>query len=350
MLKESVMFDKRSDYLYDLPEELIAQQPAEKRDASRLLVVDRSKDSLKHKVFSDLPGYLREGDILVMNDTRVIPARLIGKRPTGGEVELFLLHPVDATTWVCLAKPAKRLKPGGKVLFDGGVEAEILAYGEEGRRTVSFQVPYGEFRAFLDDVGKTPLPPYIQREPEKKDRDRYQTVYAHHDGAVAAPTAGLHFTPELLAGLEEKGIQTARLTLHVGIGTFRPVSVENLEDHVMDRERYIVTTETADQINQARANGGRIVAVGTTSVRTLETITDDKGIVHPGEGEAGLFIRPPYRFKAVDALLTNFHLPGSTLLMLVSALAGRDRILVAYQEAVRQQYRFFSYGDAMFIQ
>jgi len=338
----------RSDYLYDLPQELIAQTPAEKRDASRLLVLKRESGVREHRRFSDLPGYLMPGDVLVINDTRVIPARLIGHRPTGGEVELLLLEPRDGGAWECLAKPAKRLRIGEEVLLPEGRKAVILAEGEEGRRIVRFE-PEDGWRDWLDRAGSMPLPPYIQRPAEVGDRDRYQTVFAEHDGAVAAPTAGLHFTDEMLNNLQDKGVRIARLTLHVGIGTFRPVSVENVEQHKMDSERYEVSETAAKTVNEARAAGGRIVAVGTTSTRTLETVTDEHGIVRAGSGATDIFIRPPYRFKAVDALVTNFHLPGSTLIMLVSALAGREQILETYAEAVREKYRFFSYGDAMLI-
>lgn len=342
------MSDRRSDYLYDLPEELIAQTPADRRDASRLLVLDRERGDLAHRSFRDLPLYLREGDVLVVNDTRVIPARLQGHRPTGGQVELLLLEPVEDNVWWTLAKPAKRLKVGEKVLFEGERQAEVLDIGEEGRRAVRF-TPAEGFREWLEQTGSTPLPPYISRAPESGDRDRYQTVYAAHEGAVAAPTAGLHFTDGMLDELRSQGVEIARLTLHVGIGTFRPVSVEDVSRHKMDEERYVVSEEAAGAINRARASGGRLVAVGTTVVRTIESVADEGGTVHPGTGRTALFIRPPYAFKAVDALLTNFHLPGSTLIMLVSALAGRENVLHAYSEAVEKRYRFFSYGDAMLV-
>lgn len=338
----------RSDYLYDLPEELIAQEPAQRRDASRLMLLDRASGELNHQHFRDVPELLSPGDLLVLNDTRVIPARLRGKRPTGGDIELLLLEPAGEGRWITLAKPAKRLREGERVLLPEGREAIVEAVGEEGRRTVRFE-PLEEWDAWLWRNGSMPLPPYIQREVEASDRERYQTVYAEHKGAVAAPTAGLHFTDELLGELESKGIGNARLTLHVGIGTFRPVSVEDVRDHRMDAERYIVNKETAQKINDTKKNGGRIVAVGTTAVRTLESISDEEGMVHPGSDATDIFIRPPYRFKTIDALITNFHLPGSTLIMLVSALAGRETILRAYKEAVRERYRFFSYGDAMLI-
>ncbi|MFH0883184.1 MAG: tRNA preQ1(34) S-adenosylmethionine ribosyltransferase-isomerase QueA [bacterium] len=342
------MSDRRSDYLYDLPEELIAQKPAEQRDASRLLVLHRETGEREHRTFHDLTEFMRENDVLVINDTRVIPARLIGHRPTGGEVELLLLEPRGEGRWECLAKPAKRVKAGSTVELPEGRCAVVVEEGEEGRRIVRFE-PEDGWRDWLDRAGSMPLPPYIRRDPVDEDRERYQAVYAEHDGAVAAPTAGLHFTPATFVALTARGVKIARLTLHVGIGTFRPVMVENVAEHLMDDERYEVSEAAARTINEARKNGGRIIAVGTTSVRTLETVSDERGIIHPGHGATGIFIRPPYRFKAVDALLTNFHLPGSTLIMLVSAFAGRERILETYAEAVRERYRFFSYGDAMLI-
>ncbi|MDP8208549.1 MAG: tRNA preQ1(34) S-adenosylmethionine ribosyltransferase-isomerase QueA [Candidatus Electryonea clarkiae] len=340
--------DKRSDYLYNLPENLIAQEPLTRRDSSRLLVLNRGSELLKHDRFFNIASYLRKGDVLVINDTRVIPARLIGKRSTGGKVEIFLLRELEELTWECLVKPAKRLKRGQVVLFPGGVSAEIIEIAEEGRRIVHFNTG-GKFHDWLEKNGQTPLPPYIKRQPVVDDMERYQTIYADHNGAVAAPTAGLHFADSIFDELKQKGIIIARITLHVGIGTFRPVSVEDLRNHVMDKEVFEVNTTEAGKINEAKQSGGRIIAVGTTVVRTLETVTNDEGKIIPQQGEANLFIRPPYRYKAVDALITNFHLPGSTLLMLVSALAGRDRILEAYDEAVREKYRFFSYGDAMLI-
>ncbi len=349
------MSQYRSDYLYDLPEELIAQTPAGQRDTSRLLVMNRETGELRHRHFGDIREHLRPGDALVINDTRVIPARLIGRRPTGGKVELLLLEPLSHTSWQVLAKPARRCPVGEEILFPGDWRAVVTGEGEAGRRVVDFEPAQpssdaGDFRTWLHEVGQVPLPPYINRAPEREDLERYQTVYAAHDGAVAAPTAGLHFTDELLLQLEESGVQTVRITLHVGIGTFRPVSVEDVSDHRMDYERYTVSEAAAKTMNSARERGGRIVAVGTTSVRTLETVTDERGEVHAGSGATDLFIRPPYRFKAVDALLTNFHLPGSTLLMRVSAFAGRENILAAYGEAVKKRYRFFSYGDAMFLE
>ncbi len=342
------MSNRRSDYLYDLPEKLIAQHPADRRDGSRLLVLHRDSGAREHRTFRDLPGFLRKNDVLVINDTRVIPARLIGRRPSGGEIELLLLEPLGEGCWECLTKPAKRVKTGSTVELPEGRRAIVLEEREEGRRVVRFE-PEDGWRDWLERAGAMPLPPYIRRKAADEDRERYQTVYAERDGAVAAPTAGLHFTQEIFDDLAARGVNIARLTLHVGIGTFRPVMVENVAEHRMDQERYGVSNEAARTINEARKHGGRIVAVGTTCVRTLETISGDDGIVHAGHGATGVFIRPPYRFKAVDVLLTNFHLPGSTLIMLVSAFAGREQILEAYAEAVREKYRFFSYGDAMLI-
>lgn len=340
--------DKKSDYLYDLPESQIAQTPLDRRDSSRLLVYHLHSGKVVHTQFHHLVDFLDENDIVVVNDTRVIPARLIGHRDTGGEVELLLLEETEANHWLCLAKPAKRLKKGATVSFPGKMQATILTEGEEGRRVVTFSQD-GNFWNWLEEHGRPPLPPYIKRPPVAQDVDRYQTVYASEPGAVAAPTAGLHFTPELLARIREKGVRTTEITLHVGIGTFRPVTTENLADHRMDEERYHVSSESAQAMNRARKNGGKIIAVGTTVVRTLESVTDEKGTVHPGNGRSALFIRPPYRFKAVDAMITNFHLPGSTLIVLVSSLMGREETLRVYNEAVSLGYRFFSYGDAMLI-
>lgn len=340
--------DRRSDYLYHLPERLIAQEPLDQRDFSRLLVLRKETGEVEHRYFRDLPEYLEQGDALVLNNTRVIPARLLGNRPTGGEIELLLLEQQDELTWECLAKPAKRLKIGETVQFPGNQLAEVLEIGEEGRRIVRFsdEVDFGKW---LEDTGSTPLPPYIRRSPDQGDRNRYQTIYARHNGAVAAPTAGLHFTPELLDNLSRKGIGRVEITLHVGIGTFRPVTVENLVEHKMDSERYIVEKDQTDILNGVRSDGKRVVAVGTTVVRTLESVAESSGRIIPGEGKADLFIRPPYKYKAIDALVTNFHLPGSTLMMLVSAFAGYENIRNAYDIAVREDYRFFSYGDAMLI-
>jgi S-adenosylmethionine:tRNA ribosyltransferase-isomerase len=350
-----------SDFDYDLPPELIAQRPPERRGESRLLVIPRQGGPLQHRAFADLPGYLRPGDCLVLNDTKVLPARLIGRRATGGQVELLLLRPLGGGLWEALGKPARRLRVGERVSFGGGhaegptsvgpqaLTAEIVGVGDEGLRTVRLEHE-GDLLPLLEQVGQMPLPPYIRREhPETEDRARYQTVYADRPGAVAAPTAGLHFTDELLGRIEAMGVTTARLTLHVGLGTFRPMAVERLADHVMHAEWYRVPPPAAATINQARQTGGRIVAVGTTVVRTLETVVGDTGLIGPGEGTTDLFITPGFQFRAVDALLTNFHLPRSSLLVLVSAFAGRERILEAYHEAIAHGYRFYSYGDATLI-
>ncbi|MDR3562718.1 MAG: tRNA preQ1(34) S-adenosylmethionine ribosyltransferase-isomerase QueA [Negativicutes bacterium] len=336
-----------SDFDYHLPEELIAQQPADIRDHSRLLVLDRTTGALSHRLFFDLPQYLAAGDTLVFNDTRVIPARLIGiKAGTGAKVEVFLLHRLDADRWEALVKPGRKLRPGTMVEFNAELSCEILAVTDFGGRIVRF-VFDGIFEEILDQLGETPLPPYIHA--KLADKERYQTVYARERGSAAAPTAGLHFTPELLAGLKEKGVNLAFVTLHVGLGTFRPVSVDDVTSHKMHREFYSVPAETADIVNRTRARGGRIIAVGTTAVRTLETASAS-GVLEAGSGWTEIFIYPGYEFKMVDALVTNFHLPKSTLLMLISALAGRDKVLAAYREAVAQQYRFFSFGDAMLIE
>ncbi|MGI6527742.1 MAG: tRNA preQ1(34) S-adenosylmethionine ribosyltransferase-isomerase QueA [Caldicoprobacterales bacterium] len=337
-----------ADFDYDLPEELIAQTPLEKRDESRLLVYHRCSKRLEHRVFRDIIEYLVPGDCLVINDTKVLPARLLGHREdTGGRMEFVLLSREQDDTWRVLVKPGKRARIGTRFVFGNGLlQAEVLSVTEEGGRIVRFFFD-GIFEEVLDKAGTMPLPPYIHE--ELKDQNRYQTVYAMYKGSAAAPTAGLHFTPELLHQLKETGVQIARVTLHVGLGTFRPVKSEMIQDHVMHKEVYDVSQDAADRINEAKRQGSRIVAVGTTSLRTLESIADDKGFVKPGKGETGIFIYPGYQFKVVDALITNFHLPKSTLLMLVSALAGRDQILQAYQEAIHHRYRFFSFGDAMFI-
>ena len=340
--------DHLSNYQYDLPEEMIAQEPASRRDASRLLVLYRGATRILHRRFTDLTAHIRPGDVLVLNDTRVIPARLIGHRRTGGKVELLLLKEIGRSTWECLAKPARKLDKGEIIHLAKNRTATVLASREQGRRTIRFE-PLEGLRAWLEFTGSPPLPPYIRRLPKPEDRKRYQTIYAAHNGAVAAPTAGLHFTGSMLKTIENRGIDIAHITLHVGIGTFQPVTTDNLDEHRMDPEWYEVKRDQAERINRARRAGGRVVAVGTTVVRTLETVADKNGVVHPGRGESGLFIRPPYRFKAVDALLTNFHLPGSTLIMLVSAFAGRRQVLSAYGEAITERYRFFSYGDAMLI-
>jgi S-adenosylmethionine:tRNA ribosyltransferase-isomerase len=338
-----------ADFDYHLPPELIAQHPAARRDGSRMLVLARDGEGVSHRLFSDFPALLRPGDVLVINDTRVIPARLLGRKPTGAEVEIFLLNPLAGDLWRCLVNPGRKLRPGDRVLFGETMAAEIVDRHADGSRSVRFAHD-GDFQTALEKVGHIPLPPYIHRAgDEPEDRERYQTVYAAQPGAVAAPTAGLHFTPELLAAVEARGARLARITLHVGIGTFRPVTAELAEEHRMEAERYEISPEAAALITGARP-GGRIFAVGTTSVRTLESAWDDEiNGIRAGSAWTSLYIRPGYAFRAVDALLTNFHLPKSTLLMLVSAFAGRERVLAAYAEAVREGYRFYSYGDCMVI-
>ena len=340
---------KTSDFDYDLPQELIAQTPMEPRDHSRLLVAHVQTGVREHKHFYDVIDYLRPGDALVINETRVIPARLLGvKEGTGGAVEVLLLRRENATDWEALVRPGKRLKPGAVCSFgDGLLRCEILdTVAETGGRRVRFRFE-GVFEELLDRLGEMPLPPYIHE--KLQDKERYQTVYAKAEGSAAAPTAGLHFTPELLRRIRDKGVTIVPVLLHVGLGTFRPVSEENVDDHVMHSEFYQVTQEAADTLNRVRASGGRIVCVGTTSVRTLETVADDGGVIHPGSGETAIFIKPGVKIKAVDALITNFHLPQSTLLMLVSTLMGREFALDTYREAVAMRYRFFSFGDAMLI-
>ena len=339
---------KTSDFYFDLPEELIAQDPLEDRSASRLLVLNKETGETEHKIFRDIVNLINPGDCLVLNNTRVIPARLLGvKEDTGAHVEVFLLKKLTKDTWETLVKPGKKLKPGARVIFgDGLLKATILDTMEEGARKVLFEYD-GIFEEVLDKLGEMPLPPYITH--KLKDRDRYQTVYARYDGSAAAPTAGLHFTNELLAELEAKGVRIAYVTLHVGLGTFRPVKVDDVTNHHMPSEHYVVTEEAADIINSTKANGGRVICVGTTSCRTIESASDDTGKVIPGESDTQIFIYPGYSFKVLDALITNFHLPESTLVMLVSALAGKDNIMKAYREAIDLKYRFFSFGDAMFI-
>ncbi len=339
---------KTSDFYYDLPEELIAQKPVYPRDSSRLMVIDRKKDTIEHRIFRDVIEYLNPGDVLVVNETRVIPARLYGvKAETGGAIEFLLLKRLNLTDWEVILKPGKRAKPGAEFIFgEGKLKATILSIGEDGGRTVRFTWD-GVFEEILDELGQMPLPPYIHERLE--DRNRYQTVYAKTDGSAAAPTAGLHFTPELLDRIREKGIDVVPVLLHVGLGTFRPVKEENVDDHHMHSEYYEVTEEQAKRINAARNGGGRVICVGTTSVRTLETVADDSGVIHAGSGFTQIFIKPGVRIKAVDALITNFHLPESTLLMLVSAFIGRETALKAYETAVKERYRFFSFGDAMLI-
>ena len=335
-----------SDFDYYLPEELIAQQPVEIRDQSRLLVLDRDANAITHRQFYCLPEYLHAGDTLVFNDTRVIPARLIGsKADSGGKAEIFLLSRLSKNRWEALVKPGKKLRPGTMVTFGDGLSCEILEATDFGGRIVRF-IFEGVFEEILDRLGETPLPPYIHA--KLADKERYQTVYARERGSAAAPTAGLHFTEKLLTQLREKGVNMAFITLHVGLGTFRPVSVPDITTHKMHREFYTISPESADIINNTKAAGGRVVAVGTTAVRTLETVAIN-GQVQAGSGWTSIFVYPGYSFKVVDALITNFHLPKSTLLMLVSAFAGREKTLAAYSEAVSEKYRFFSFGDAMLI-
>ncbi len=338
----------KSDYSFELPRELIAQDPLEERSSSRLLVLDKRTGAVSHHVFREVGDFLRPGDCLVLNDTRVIPARLLGEREgTGAHVELLLLKRKSGDVWETLVRPGKKCRPGTRLTFgDGMLKAEILDTVEEGNRLVRFDYE-GIFEEVLDRLGEMPLPPYITH--KLQDRNRYQTVYARHEGSAAAPTAGLHFTKELLDRLEGKGIGIAYVTLHVGLGTFRPVKEENVLEHHMHTEHYEVSREAADTINRTKAQGGRIVCVGTTSCRTLESAADESGLVQPGSGDTDIFIYPGYRFRVLDALITNFHLPESTLIMLVSALAGREHVLAAYEEAVRERYRFFSFGDAMLI-
>ncbi len=339
---------KTSDFYYELPEELIAQHPIKNREESRLLILDKDTGNIEHRKFKDIIDYLNEGDCLVLNDTKVIPARLFGNREGKDEkIEFLLLKNIEGNRWETLVKPGKKVRPGRKILFgDGLLVANVLSIEEGGTRIVEFHYD-GIFEEVLDRLGEMPLPPYIKEKLE--DRDRYQTVYAKHEGSAAAPTAGLHFTKELLNQIEEKKVNIAYLTLHVGLGTFRPVKVENIEEHHMHSEYYELNEEAAEKINLTKKNGGRIIAVGTTSVRTLETIATLKGKILPHKGWTDIFIYPGYKFKAVDCLITNFHLPESTLLMLVSAFAGREKILKAYNVAVENRYRFFSFGDAMFI-
>ena len=336
-----------SDFYYDLPEELIAQTPIEKRDESRLMVLNRDKQTIEHKTFKDIIDYLEPGDCLVRNNTKVIPARLYGKKATGAKIEFLLLNRIEGDIWECIVRPGHKLKPGTEVEFDEGIlKGTVLDIMPGGTRKVEFKFE-GIFNEILDQIGLMPLPPYIHE--SLKDKDRYQTVYAKYDGSAAAPTAGLHFTPELFEKIKAKGIEVANVTLHVGIGTFRPVKVENVEEHHMHSEHFYIKQEDVDKINTAKKNGKRVIAVGTTSCRVLETIADENGMVKATEGDTQIFIYPGYKYKCLDGLVTNFHLPESTLIMLVSALAGRDYIMKAYNEAVKERYRFFSFGDAMLI-
>lgn len=339
---------KVSDFDYELPQELIAQVPIKDRSASRLMVLNRENKTIEDKIFKDIIAYLKPGDCLVRNNTKVIPARLYGiKEETGVHIEFLLLKRIEGDIWEVMVHPGRRLKIGTKVIFgEGLLKAEILEMMEGGNRKVKFEYE-GIFNEILDQIGLMPLPPYIKEKLD--DKSRYQTVYAKYEGSAAAPTAGLHFTEELLKKIKEKGIEIANVTLHVGIGTFRPVKVENIEEHDMHSEHYYIKPEDAEKINNTKKNGGRIIAVGTTSCRVLESVADENGLVKETEGDTSIFIYPGYKFKCIDCLITNFHLPESTLIMLVSALAGKDYIMKAYKHAVEEKYRFFSFGDAMFI-
>ena len=339
---------KTSDFYYDLPEELIAQDPLENRSDSRLMVLDKGTGAVSHHVFREIVDYLNPGDCLVINDTKVIPARLIGEREgTGAKIEVLLLKRKTGDVWETLVKPGRKAKPGTRIQFGGGLlVGEVMDIVDEGNRLIRFEFE-GIFEEILDQLGQMPLPPYITH--QLKDKDRYNTVYATHSGSAAAPTAGLHFTPELLKTIEEKGIDIARVTLHVGLGTFRPVKVDDVENHHMHSEFYMIDEEAAEKINRAKENGKRVICVGTTSCRTIESAADENGRLKPCSGWTEIFIYPGYQFKILDCLITNFHLPESTLIMLVSALAGKEHVLAAYEEAVKERYRFFSFGDAMFI-
>lgn len=335
------------DYYYDLPEKFIAQTPLAKRDSSKLLMLNKETGEIKHEVFHNIINYLNKGDCLVLNDSRVLPARLLGVREdTGSPMEFLLLSRKDKDIWEVIVRPGKRAKPGRRFIFGNELKAEVLDIVNDGNRLVRFEYE-GIFEEVLDRLGEMPLPPYITE--KLQDRERYQTVYSKNDGSAAAPTAGLHFTKELLAKIEEKGVNIAYVTLHVGLGTFRPVKVEKIEEHKMHSEFYELDEVNAQIINNTRKNGGKVISVGTTSTRTIETIADENGVLKPSTGWTDIFIYPPYKFKAIDKLITNFHLPESTLLMLVSSLAGRENILNAYEEAKNNDYRFFSFGDAMFI-
>ena len=340
---------KRSEFFYNLPKELIAQTPIEPRDSSRMLVMHKATGELEHKIFRDVTDYLKPGDCLILNNSRVLPARLLGRRlPGGGACEVLLLIDRGEKTWECIVRPGKHLRKGAKMQFGGGeLTAEVVDVLPDGNRMVRFDYE-GIFLETLERLGKMPLPPYIKE--ELADQERYQTVYSKVEGSAAAPTAGLHFTPELLERIRAKGVTIVPVTLHVGLGTFRPVQVEDVDKHVMHSEWYQVTEEAANTLNAIRASGGRLICVGTTSVRTIETVATEDGIVHPGAGDTAIFIYPGKKIKAVDALITNFHLPQSTLLMLVSTFMGRETALDVYREAVQKKYRFFSFGDAMFIE
>ncbi len=339
---------KTSDFKFDLPEELIAQEPLKERSSSRLLVLDKKTGEIQHKTFKDLKNYLKKGDCLVINNTRVLPARLIGERKgTGARVEILLLARKEIDVWEVLVNPGKKARTGDIISFGlGKLEAEIIEVVEGGNRIVKFTFE-GVFENVLEELGEMPLPPYITH--KLKDKERYQTVYAEHEGSAAAPTAGLHFTPEILKEIEEAGIKIAHVTLHVGLGTFRPVKVEDVLEHEMHSEYYVVEKEQAEIINETKKSGGRIFSVGTTTTRTLESVTDENGVVKAGSGWTKIFIYPGYKFNAVDCLITNFHLPESTLIMLVAAIAGKENVLLAYESAIAEKYRFFSFGDAMLI-
>ena len=339
---------RKSDFYFDLPEELIAQTPLERRDSSRLLHLDKTTGELEHRHFYELLDYLREGDCMVFNDSRVLPARLIGSRPTGGSVELVLLRDLGEGRWECLSRPGRKTKPGTEILFGNGeLKATVESVAEGGNRIVRFAYE-GIFLEVLERLGKMPLPPYIKE--ELQDSERYQTVYSREIGSAAAPTAGLHFTKELMEKIAAKGVKLCYVTLHVGLGTFRPVKAEEIEDHEMHSEFCIIPEETARIVSETKKKGGRVIAVGTTSCRTLESFAGEDGSLPATSGWTNIFIYPGYTFKCIDALVTNFHLPESTLIMLVSALAGREHVLHAYEEAVKERYRFFSFGDAMFIE
>ncbi|MBQ1711751.1 MAG: tRNA preQ1(34) S-adenosylmethionine ribosyltransferase-isomerase QueA [Firmicutes bacterium] len=339
-----------SDFDYYLPDELIAQRPADKRDACRLLVIHRDTGLLEHRHFSDILEYLKPGDCLVFNDSRVIPARIFGtRRGTGAKVEFLLSKKIEVNIWETLVRPGRRCKTGDIIDFESGLSAEIKGYSEDGTRIAEFSCE-GNFEETLEHIGSMPLPPYITRKSDESDRENYQNVYAKENGSVACATAGLHWTPELIRAAEAKGVKTAYVTLHVGIGTFRPVKVDKVEEHHMHFESYSVSPEAADIINKTKAEGGRIICVGTTACRTLESASSEDGVLHAGSADTGIFIYPGYSFKITDCMITNFHLPKSTLLMLVSALYDREKMLDAYRTAVAEKYRFFSYGDAMFIE
>ncbi|MFA5340583.1 MAG: tRNA preQ1(34) S-adenosylmethionine ribosyltransferase-isomerase QueA [Clostridia bacterium] len=339
---------KKNEFYYDLPQELIAQHPLEKRDSSRLLVLNKSDGSIEHKVFTDISTLFNKGDCLILNETKVIPARLLGHvENSTGKIEFLLLKRINDTDWEVLTRPGKKALPGKRFVFgNDSIKAQVLEVVDFGNRIVRFEYE-GIFEEVLDKAGLVPLPPYITEKLD--DNTRYQTVYAKSSGSSAAPTAGLHFTEQLLSRLKDKGVEIVKVTLHVGIGTFRPVKTDNIEDHIMHTEHYKISSQAADSINKAKQEGRKIIACGTTSLRVLEGASDEKGILHGKEGETDIFIYPGYKFKVADRLITNFHLPESTLIMLVSALAGKENVLAAYQEAIKERYRFFSFGDAMFI-